>query len=103
MYIIINRCYGGFQLSDEFCEKYNRSHYLNLDERTNIEIIKEICEFGFDNASGGFSKIRVAKISDDVTDYDISDYDGVESVISVVDGKISYEFKIIENEQDVII
>ena len=138
MKIAINRCYGGFSLSDKAiemimkrkgleCHRYVQTRYrvnsgideyikYNSDEikyslglcfyttkdfgdvvneipdeywwyyrseleRTDKDLIAVIEELG-DDASGDCGKIRVIEIPDGV-DYEISDYDGMESVHEV--------------------
>ena len=98
MYVVVNRCFGGYSLSEDFCKNYG--HYEN---RTNKEFIRELCEYGFKKASGGFADIAIAEISDDISDYEIIDYDGIESIIYVTNGKISHDVKYIKNEQDVVL
>lgn len=131
MKIAINKCYGGFRLSDKAIEmimkrkglgcyryKKTKSHYRDgvdeytrLDgndpnsfirystidlgekiekipdenfwyygvlERTDEDLTSVIEELG-DEASGAYSSVVVVEIPDDV-DWEIDDYDGMESV-----------------------
>lgn len=103
MYVLINRSWGGFRFSDEFCEKYDIPRCIDTESRADVNIIKNVCEFGFDKSSSEFSKIRVAKIPDNTTDFDIYDYDGMEKVIYVVDGKLNYTNITVKNESEVVI
>lgn len=137
MKIAINRCYGGFSLSDKAiemimkrkgleCHRYVQTKYSFEDgvneytkvtsnddclsrfafyttkdfgdvvneipdeywwyyrselERTDKDLIAVIEELG-DDANGNCSKIRVVEIPDDV-DWEITDYDGMETVEEV--------------------
>ena len=41
-----------------------------------------------EDISGDYAKLKVVEIPDNFTDYEINDYDGVETLIYVIDGKI---------------
>jgi hypothetical protein len=88
MKIVTNSCYGGFSLPEEFCNLYGFSTYGDI-ERTDPRLI------GFVESKGGCVKehcacLVVDEIPDEATDWEISDYDGYESIICVVDGKIRH-------------
>ena len=88
MKIAVNDCFGGWGLSNDFLEKYPQ---FNEDtERNNPDFIAALEEFGTDKASRKYSNIRIAEISDEATDFMINEYDGMESVIYVLDGKIYF-------------
>ena len=91
MKIIINKCYGGFSVKDEIEEEFrNRLSAYGSDIRTNPELIKMI-EEGKD-ISSNYSRLRVVDITDNATDYRIQEYDGLESIIYVVDGKLNVAY-----------
>ena len=85
MKVAINRCYGGFSLSEE---AYN---YLGLewdgygfaydDDRTNPKLIECIETLG-KKASGRHAKVGIVEIPDDVR-WKIASYDGDEWVEEV--------------------
>jgi hypothetical protein len=109
MKIAINKCYGGFHLSDkankrlielgvkyfddlskvdyydgvyvarweEFGDKYT-NNFSDYENRTNSLLIQTIEELGKE-ANGRFGKISIVDIPDDV-DWEIDDYDGIETV-----------------------
>lgn len=113
MKIAINKCFGGFGLSDAVHKKLIElgvPHYKNWDEipkndepyvvdsdspsntfgsyysnfraddkRTHPLLIQAIESVGIDKASGGLAKIKIVEIPDDI-EYQIDDYDGVESI-----------------------
>lgn len=88
MKIVINECYGGFSLPVEFIDHYD---IYGVDEdayRTDPRLINfvENCENGC--YKGSFSRLVVAEIPDEATDYIIEEYDGLEYVYYVIDGKI---------------
>lgn len=88
MKIVINREYGGFSLPEAFCERYGFDTYDDID-RTD----KRLINFVEDN--GGevevFCEIlEITEIPDTATDWEIFEYDGLETVIYVLDGKIHH-------------
>jgi hypothetical protein len=90
--IVINRCYGGFGLSSEVKEMYLEltkdtpkiAHfYMDQDVRRDDPVLIEIIEkIGLQAAAGGFSKLKIIQIPDDVPSdgWTIMDYDGMEWV-----------------------
>lgn len=95
MKIIINRCYGGYNINGKTIKKLSESGMV-VDEhggvydstRTNSELIKMIENGEYVDSS--YSKLKVVEIPDNATDYMIEEYDGLESILYVVDGKINY-------------
>lgn len=94
MKIVINRCWGGFGVSEivykELGIKWDGYGYLrnedfgiesdNSDEfRTNPRLISAIEKVGVEMASGDMAKLKIVDIPDDVKFY-IHDYDGMETV-----------------------
>lgn len=88
MKIAVNDCFGGWGLSKEFLEKYPQ--FKKCYERNDPEFIAALEEFGTDKASGEYSHIRITEISDEATDFMINEYDGMENVIYVLEGKIYF-------------
>lgn len=88
MKIIINVCFGGFGVDEEI-EKKLGLEAMNEDKiRHNPELIALI-ESGVD-VSDEFAKLEVVELPDDCTDYYIDEYDGSESIIYVVNGKLHW-------------
>lgn len=86
--ILVNLTFGGFDLKDEYFEDFMaRTHGLD-DIRTDEQLIA-LVEQGFD-IGDEYSDIGIAEIPDNATDYYINEYDGKESVLYVVDGKIHF-------------
>jgi len=85
MKIVLNKCYGGFGLDDELAEKYKLDEW-SVD-RTDEKLIELVEKYGED-AGGSHSELEIVEIPDEATDWEIDEYDGFESVIYVVDGKI---------------
>lgn len=90
--ILINTTYGGYSLSEEAAEATshiaNRYDLSRQSYRTNPEVLRIFEEMGSEAFSGYCSEIEMVSIPDEATDWMITEYDGLEEVIYVVDGKI---------------
>lgn len=94
MEIVINRCYGGFSLSKSACERlgfdYPYSHsYYDKELRSNPRLVECVRVLGH-FASGSYAKLAIVEIPSDVTDWEINDYDGAESITYVLNGKLHH-------------
>lgn len=76
MKVVINTCYGGFNLSDKAMDIL-RMYPWDI-ERTDPNLIKVVENLG-EEANGPSSRLKVVEIPDDV-DWYIEDYDGVETI-----------------------
>jgi hypothetical protein len=98
--IVINKCHGGFSLSDKAVKLYGKMKGLNLKkkkdeygrkdyyingedffsdidiERDDPILIDVILQLG-EEANGSCAKLKIVEIPDDV-EYDIKEYDGLE-------------------------
>jgi hypothetical protein len=83
MKLVLNKDYGGFGygVADEY-EDFVRE--LNGD-RANPELVAFV-----ESHPDECGDLEVVEISDTATDWEIDEYDGWESVIYVVDGKIHH-------------
>lgn len=99
MKILLNGCYGGFGLSDKVFERLPRKTVEFIEDnawrestkrklRTDDNILKTIYAVGLENASSDYADIYIANIPDNATDWMIEEYDGVEILYYVADGKI---------------
>ena len=88
MKIVINACYGGFNVSESFLKEYNipyekttfGSVYATESvERTDPRLVEYIETHGSEMASGHFSKLVVREIPKG-TKYRITEYDGYEGI-----------------------
>jgi hypothetical protein len=83
--ILINRCYGGFGISDEALKLYKQKvPSYNYDsgyhiKRTDLILIEIFEEKGSEFVSGPFSDLQLQTIPDDCH-YDIEEYDGMEGI-----------------------
>lgn len=96
MKVVINRCYGGFGLSDEFIEtypqfeEYNYCWYSDRDKRSDQNFISAIENFGLEKSKGHSASLKIIELPNDTTDWEIEEYSGNESITCVVDGKIKH-------------
>lgn len=86
MKIVINKCCGGFGLSYKALEMYNMLANTNLEHPYDLDrndpILVHVVETLGDEADGRFARLRIVEIPDDVN-WEIAEYDGVESVEEV--------------------
>lgn len=82
MKIVLNKAYGGFGC--DVAEQYE--DWIYEFERTAPELI-EFVETHPDKCGA----LEVVEIPDESTDWDIDEYDGFESLVYVVDGKLYWE------------
>lgn len=80
MKVVINRCYGGFSLSEKACEYLGipGDGYEYAEDRANPKLIECIEKLGED-ANGTFAELKIVDIPDDV-EWTIEEYDGMEWV-----------------------
>jgi hypothetical protein len=89
MRIVINVCYGGFHAPDHITKKYNRFEI----NRTDADLVRWVEENANNDGiakCGRLSELMVVDIPNEATDYDILEYDGMESVICVINGKLCW-------------
>ena len=84
MKVVINKCYGGFGISQECLKLYNKLSGKNEKydfglERHDPNLIKAIEELGIEKARDGLAKLKIVEIPDG-KEYDIEEYDGFEHI-----------------------
>lgn len=90
MKLVINTCYGGFELSDKAIDMLGENVYqLERDDPKLVEIVEML---GKEAYNTDVSKLSVVEIPDNATDYEVDEYDGYESITYVVDGKIHHVY-----------
>lgn len=89
MKIVLNKCYGGFGLSYWALDQLGIKTELWI-ERNDPRLI-ELVEQYPDKVSGNNAQLEVVEIPSYCTDWEINEYDGFESIIYVVCGKIYHE------------
>lgn len=86
MKIVINECYGGYGLSN-WALKELGIEYAEDIARTDSRLIY-LVEYDAESTSGRYAELEVVEIPDNATDWEINEYDGLEEIIFVVDGKL---------------
>lgn len=82
MLYAVNRAYGGFKISEELAEELGVNTYEGGDEvRTDPRTFASI-------RAGKERDLAIIDIPDEATDWEFDEYDGYETVIAVVNGKI---------------
>lgn len=90
MKLVINTCYGGFELSDKAEKMLGENAYeLERDDPKLVEIVETL---GKEAYNTDVSRLSVVEIPDNATDYEVNEYDGYESIIYVVNGKIHHVY-----------
>ena len=85
MKVVINRCFGGFGLSEASLSEYkNRKgitdeSFWYYDIPRDCPVLVEMVEQQGAEVNGGFSDLKVVEIPDDVEWY-VEEYDGLEHV-----------------------
>lgn len=87
MKLVINSCFGGFDIPDEYSSEFDSPWNVKRNDLRLIELVEKLTREG-KNAFTCSTCLVVVEIPDEATDYMINDYDGQESVIYVVDGKL---------------
>lgn len=87
MKMVINTCFGGFDIADEW-KMQNCEKKCGNDCRECTKLIQAI-ENG-ENVNGRYADLTVVEIPEEATDYELQEYDGTESLLYVLNGKIKY-------------
>lgn len=86
MKVVINNDFGGFGLGiGEKCKKFIEGPYWHEEARTQQDFIEFV-----ENNPDECGDLAIAIVPDEATDWIIREYDGLEEVIYVMDGKIHY-------------
>ena len=87
MKLVINTCYGGFGINSKW-ETENCKKDCEGNCRECAKLIRAIEKE--ENVNNDFSRLAVTDFPNEATDYEILEYDGIESLLYVLDGKIRY-------------
>ena len=81
MKMVINANYGGFGL--DVAEQYEDWVCKFESDRTNVELVEFV-----ETHPNECGDLAVVEIPDEATDWEVDEYDGWESIIYVLNGKI---------------
>lgn len=87
MKLVINTSFGGFCLPDEFCELHGLERWDDV-LRDQPELVSYVEARGQVQTFGG--RLEVVEIPKEATDWELNQYDGLESITYVVDGKLHH-------------
>lgn len=88
MKIVVNECFGGFSLSDWACEALGLTHMEGREiDRRDSRLVDLVEKYG-ERCNNSYSELGIVEIPDWSTDWIMTDYDGIETVYYVIDGKI---------------
>lgn len=94
MKIVLNKCYGGWVINSVAAKAAGLGdtevRCPDMEVRTSPALIDLIGRWGADAVGGRHSTLEVIDLPANLTDLEISEYDGFESIIYVVDGKIHH-------------
>ncbi len=86
--MVLNKCYGGFGLSEEALKALGVEWESDVD-RTDARLV-EMVEADPEAVRDSYAELKVVSLPEETTDYYIDEYDGFESVVYVVDGKLHW-------------
>lgn len=107
MKVLINRCYGGFSISDEAKNLYKERSGVNgyvssyCDELRDDPILINIVEELGERANGSASKLMVVDVPGHYQ-YQIEDYDGIETIHLCIDEDYLRKLIRLGNEDDIV-
>jgi hypothetical protein len=88
MKFVLNKCYGGFDLSEEAQEILGQADFeIRRDDPDLLALIEEK---GIQFVQGKYAKLKVVEVPESATDFILDEYDGWERIIYVVDGKLNF-------------
>ena len=85
MKLVVNTTFGGFCLPDEFCELHGLERWDDV-LRDQPELVNYVEARGQVKTFGG--RLEVVEIPQEATDWELNQYDGLESVTYVLNGKL---------------
>ena len=90
MKMVINKCFGSFELSDEALDELGVDYWGDDEDARKDSRLIELVEMNSEKASGYCAKLVVVEIPDEATDYYLDEFDGMEDIIYVLDGKLHW-------------
>lgn len=88
MKLVLNQNYGRFNPPKDFCEQRGYSTPYPSIERDDPDMVAWVESHAGPN--GKYGDLGVVTIPDNSTDWDIIEYDGWESIVYVIDGRLHW-------------
>lgn len=90
MKIVVNGTYGGFHYPEAFCQRYDVKRYdWMYDDNDEYRFDTRLIDWVEKNPQDS-EGLCVVNIPEGTTDWQTHEYDGLESIICVIDGKIHW-------------
>lgn len=88
MKIVLNSCFGGFSVSQNVVRELGlkSEYHANRQDPRLIEMVEKDSKA----TSGWAASLRVVDIPEEATDWELTEYDGIEGIIYVLDGKLHH-------------
>ena len=85
MKMVLNKCFGGFGIADEYLPELGVERWpIQRDNPKLIELVEKVGE----KVGDEYSELCVVEIPDEATDWEMNEYDGIETITYVLDGKL---------------
>ena len=88
MKIVINNCHGHYSLSTVACAILGVESRWAFENDRDAEALVETVEALGEEANGRYAELITVEIPDEATDWEIFEYDGLEEVVYVLNGKL---------------
>ena len=87
MKIVINKAYGGFAVPNEVIDILGCDRYPLDDEAIKVRTSEALINWVKVNPD---SPLSIVDLPDEITDFEIDEYDGWENIIAVIGGKLKH-------------
>ena len=88
MKMVLNKCFGGFSIPEELCERWDCEPYDDV-MRNHPELV-EFVESHDGRYEEGNSCLMVVEFPDWASDWEFNEYDGYEGITYVLNGKLHH-------------
>jgi len=90
MKLLVNKCYGDYSINEDLAEELGYESEYDERSRYDETLIHMVEEGREEEVNGSCAELEVVEIPDGATDWEMDEYDGMEAIIYVLDGKIHH-------------
>lgn len=90
MKIVINPSYGGFRVPDALLENGSIARNDRYSDKISVRTNRALIDYVETHPN---TELAIIEVPDEATDFEINEYDGLESIIAVVNGKIRHIYE----------